>query len=635
MTQHFAPKKSCTTGAAALIAFALVGCGQKNSTDLGSLHLKSDAISANGGTIEIKSSESALAAGVKIVIPPGALDKNTVITIDLNDPNSSIVEDKGKGIGPVIQFGPDGTRFLKPATVTLPYTGSPDPRKLRIYVKEANQPSTVIKAAHLQLDRAKKLVSFQIDGFTQFQCGTDPDRDPCATSDCGPALGLPNWICEDGSTGGPTGNCIRRDDGSCGWEVNWCPAACQASDCGPAPALGLICPDGTTASAVCTRLRDGQCGWDLHCGDCTTPTPGTAGSSSGSNGGTTCSDPNMCSTPPAGGSGGTGSGGTGSGSAGGGSGGGTVCDTDGNCCDPTRDANCAPSCDPNSGQTCPPPPPPPVCHANCTDSTRACPPGTECNPMTGDCTPNAQPCGATTCGQGEYCCNASCGICAPLGGACTQQDCSACRSSDPSVPPSACPPGTMCDPNTGGCIGGGEQCGPNTCASGEYCCNASCGICAPMGGACLQLACATCGANGTACPPDQQCDQTTGQCVPICSPMDCGPAPGLPNWTCEDGSIGGPTGQCIPQPASTGGGTCSADGTCTCDPGQTCPPAPSTTCAWEIKWCPRACDTSDCGPQPVTDPSTCSDGQVSTVCQRDPAGSCSWVTTCAAPVPGH
>jgi hypothetical protein len=32
-------------------------------------------------------------------------------------------------------------------------------------------------------------------------------------------------------------------------------------------------------------------------------------------------------------------------------------------------------------------------------------------------------CGDSFCGAGEYCCNQSCGICAPLGGVCTQQIC--------------------------------------------------------------------------------------------------------------------------------------------------------------------------------------------------------------------
>jgi hypothetical protein len=38
--------------------------------------------------------------------------------------------------------------------------------------------------------------------------------------------------------------------------------------------------------------------------------------------------------------------------------------------------------------------------------------------------------------------------------------------------------------------GGGEPCGNGTCGANEYCCNASCGICAPVGGVCTQQACA-------------------------------------------------------------------------------------------------------------------------------------------------
>jgi hypothetical protein len=35
----------------------------------------------------------------------------------------------------------------------------------------------------------------------------------------------------------------------------------------------------------------------------------------------------------------------------------------------------------------------------------------------------------------------------------------------------------------------GGDCGGNTCKDGEYCCNPSCGICAPMDGFCTQQAC--------------------------------------------------------------------------------------------------------------------------------------------------
>ena len=40
---------------------------------------------------------------------------------------------------------------------------------------------------------------------------------------CGPPLGMPNYLCEDGSIGGPTGYCMRNPDGTCGWRVRACP----------------------------------------------------------------------------------------------------------------------------------------------------------------------------------------------------------------------------------------------------------------------------------------------------------------------------------------------------------------------------------------------------------------------------
>jgi len=52
-----------------------------------------------------------------------------------------------------------------------------------------------------------------------------------------------------------------------------------------------------------------------------------------------------------------------------------------------------------------------------------------------------------------------------------------------------------CDTATNRCravapTSAGVSCGRATCAAGQVCCNASCGICTPPGGACIQLACA-------------------------------------------------------------------------------------------------------------------------------------------------
>jgi len=55
-------------------------------------------------------------------------------------------------------------------------------------------------------------------------CTEGYDCLPCQVSDCGPALGMPNTLCPDGTTvAGPTGNCIPSGWGTCSWEVITCP----------------------------------------------------------------------------------------------------------------------------------------------------------------------------------------------------------------------------------------------------------------------------------------------------------------------------------------------------------------------------------------------------------------------------
>jgi len=47
--------------------------------------------------------------------------------------------------------------------------------------------------------------------------------------------------------------------------------------------------------------------------------------------------------------------------------------------------------------------------------------------------------------------------------------------------------------SSSGGAGGAISCGKNVCTGNEYCCNASCGICAPMGSACIDIACTDAG----------------------------------------------------------------------------------------------------------------------------------------------
>jgi hypothetical protein len=61
-------------------------------------------------------------------------------------------------------------------------------------------------------------------------------------------------------------------------------------------------------------------------------------------------------------------------------------------------------------------------------------------------------------------------------------------TASPAAPaPTSDPPGEATSPGTG--PGGGARCGKNTCKPDEYCCNESCGICAPEGGFCTQQIC--------------------------------------------------------------------------------------------------------------------------------------------------
>lgn len=114
-------------------------------------------------------------------------------------------------------------------------------------------------------------------------------------------------------------------------------------------------------------------------------------------------------------------------------------------------------------------------------------------------------CGANTCGDGEKCCSASCGICGPVKGLCPAIVCGG-----PVDPPA------------------GEKCGDTTCGADEQCCSASCGICGPKGGFCPAIECApkpqTCGGiAGIACPKGQTCvDDPSDGCDPKHGGADCG-----------------------------------------------------------------------------------------------------------------
>ena len=63
----------------------------------------------------------------------------------------------------------------------------------------------------------------------------------CAADLCGPAPGMPTKLCPDGkNVPGPTGKCLKNDDGTCGWEIAECPPS--GAFCGGF--AGIQCPAG-------------------------------------------------------------------------------------------------------------------------------------------------------------------------------------------------------------------------------------------------------------------------------------------------------------------------------------------------------------------------------------------------------
>lgn len=87
-------------------------------------------------------------------------------------------------------------------------------------------------------------------------------------------------------------------------------------------------------------------------------------------------------------------------------------------------------------------------------------------------------CGSKICGKGTYCCNASCSLCVQFGMSCTQQVCARAQAVEDD----------RLDLGHGG-VHFDQPCGNTVCTGGNFCCNASCSICAPPGGHCTQQIC--------------------------------------------------------------------------------------------------------------------------------------------------
>ncbi len=96
---------------------------------------------------------------------------------------------------------------------------------------------------------------------------------------------------------------------------------------------------------------------------------------------------------------------------------------------------------------------------------------------------------------------------------------------------------------------------------------------------------------------------SNGSSVHECPKEQCGPVLGLPNYTCSDGTVAGPTGRCLE--------------------------GPTGTCAWEVVSCPStSCKPEDCANQPI-EAIACANGFLTTqTCVANTQGQCAWKISC-------
>ena len=120
----------------------------------------------------------------------------------------------------------------------------------------------------------------------------------------------------------------------------------------------------------------------------------------------------------------------------------------------------------------------------------------------------------------------------------------------------------------------GEECGSVTCASGEVCCNASCGTCLPPGQKCSQTVCGM-----SAWPASVQCGSATCNVGDVCCNQSCGTCT-HPGTSCDTT----PCANAIQDPNSP---TCGLKATCNvgtvcCNPSCGICAPPSEPCSQTI-----------------------------------------------------
>jgi hypothetical protein len=157
----------------ALIACTAAGCARRTES-VASRYIKSvRVVASRGASIAVTSQESMELAGTALDIPAGALDEDTVITLELG--YEPILSAPAEVAGSVALWGPEATTFLVPARMKIPYRLAAE-RAPDLYVERLqsggarqrfDQPS-------LTVDPTASLATLTALGLSSFQAGAHP-----------------------------------------------------------------------------------------------------------------------------------------------------------------------------------------------------------------------------------------------------------------------------------------------------------------------------------------------------------------------------------------------------------------------------------------------------------------------------
>ncbi len=282
----------------ALLPIAALACGS-TTTPVASKYVVSQLVSAqSGGTLAVTQADDPMLAGTTLSVPPGALAKDTTLTIA---EGGAVTPSGDQEAGPVADFGPSGTTFLKAVTITLPYQLPSGATIDQLAVEGVEADGSQLAVAHsaLAIDSSMQTLSFEANGFTRFGAIALPPACPAHEILCNGSCIPAGLACAaDGGVGGGTidggTGCVTCPQGQF-----WCGCTSAGGSCmADNQACPLACPQGQGSVPACTPcppgdvLCNGQCEPDtLAC-----PAPldgGTSGGDAGSpgpiDGGTGCS----------------------------------------------------------------------------------------------------------------------------------------------------------------------------------------------------------------------------------------------------------------------------------------------------------------------------------------------------------